>query len=96
MSLKEKRCISGFDKVYSSIEIHLPSILLGVKVDNGPKDHELGAATFEQGHLVLLAHPAEGRDLLRHLDDPLDGQVRQVDHAVQVAGLVCLQREEAT
>ena len=70
------------------IEIHLPSILLGVKVDDGSKDHQLGAATFEQGHLVLLAHPAEGRDLLRHLDDPLDGQVRQVDHAMQVAGLV--------
>ena len=62
--------------------------MLRVKVDNGSKDHQLGAATFEQGHLVLLAHPAEGRDLLRHLDDPLDGQVRQVDYTVQVTGLV--------
>ena len=34
-----------------------------------------------EGHLILLAHPAEGGDLLGHLDDPLDGQVSQVDHA---------------
>ena len=34
-------------------------------------------------HLILLAYPAEGRDLLGHLDDPLDGQVSQVDHAEQ-------------
>ena len=34
-----------------------------------------------QSHLILLTNPGEGGDLLRHLDDPLDRQVGQVDHA---------------
>ena len=36
-----------------------------------------------QSHLILLANPGEGGYLLRHLDDPLDRQVGQVDHAKQ-------------
>ena len=36
-----------------------------------------------QSHLILLTNPGEGGDLLRHLDDPLDRQVGQVDHAKQ-------------
>ena len=43
----------------------------------------LGSSNSLEGHLILLAHPAEGGDLLGHLDDPLDGQVSQVDHAEQ-------------
>ena len=39
--------------------------------------------TAPQSHLILLANPGEGGDLLRHLDDPLDRQVGQVDHARQ-------------
>ena len=38
-------------------------------------------------HLVLLAHRDERGDLFRHPDDPLDGDVRHVDHADQVARL---------
>ena len=34
-----------------------------------------------QSYLILLTNPGEGGDLLRHLDDPLDRQVGQVDHA---------------
>ena len=39
--------------------------------------------TAPQSHLILLANSGEGGDLLRHLDDPLDCQVGQVDHARQ-------------
>ena len=39
--------------------------------------------TAPQSHLILLTNPGEGGDLLRHLDDPLDRQVGQVDHARQ-------------
>ena len=39
--------------------------------------------TATQSYLILLANPGEGGDLLGHLDDPLDRQVGQVDHAGQ-------------
>lgn len=58
-------------------------MLLGVVVHDRAQHHQLDAAALEQRHLVLLAELGEGVDLLGHLDDALDGELRQVDHADQ-------------
>ena len=58
---------------------YLPGVFLRIVVHDGPQDHQLDAAAFQQGHLVLLAQLRETVDLLRHLDDSLYGELSQVD-----------------
>ena len=76
----------------------LPGVFLGVVVHDGPEDHQLDTAALQQGHLVLLAQLGEAElssyqdqdplnvskpvYLLRHLDNPFDCQLRQIDDAV--------------
>ena len=66
---------------------HFPGVFLRVIIHDAPEDHELRDSTFEQRDLVFLTHAEEGRNFLRHPDDPLDGQIGQVDYGDQVVGL---------
>lgn len=58
---------------------HLPRVLVYIIGSDGSEYHHLGAAALEQGDLVLGAEAGERRQLLRHLNQPADGDVRHVD-----------------
>ena len=71
---------------------HRPRVLIWIVVDDRSENHELCTSAFEERDLVFLAHVDEGRDLLGHTDDPLDGQVGQVDHTHKIVGFVLKNR----
>lgn len=69
------------------IRTYPPSIFFRVIIHDTSEDHEFGDATLQKSNLIFLAHAEKGRDLLGHPDDPLYGEVRQVDDGNQVVRL---------
>lgn len=69
---------------------YLPAAFISIVSHDRTQDHQLGAAAFQQGYLILLTQGFESDQLFSHLDNTPDGNVGQIDDIKKgrVSGIV--------